>query len=608
MRNAWTKIRAWFERFRGWVIGALAFVSIAGTVFMGGGPIEPPAVMVNGTLITYPFTDDNTGEQLLIYTDKETYVELGEATVNFAVVNTSAEDQGVNLMFYFGDKSKGLSMIEVLQKDAVYSYEADVFGKKCEAFDDFNTSTGKKVSSTTCFQAKTGTKTATATKDVWNPTPTLGFNQFTDRDKKVTDAGLSLKSIGGYTAKKKNIVFIKAGDTAYFRARVYFPNRTHDKFYIEAVGQSGYGALDPWMDSNWLYRKQISVDRTRISSALTNFPIRVSLTGSNFDFSKATSTGIDVRFTDSGGTTTLSFDREYHSSTTASGEYWVLLPTVSSTATTTFYIYYGNSNASDGEAQTATWVGYDFVSHAYDGVATTTFLDATFYNATSTKRTSTGPTEASGTIYKGEDFERDSVAANNGDFAYSLGDSMGGNASMTVSFLLKQESTGNAVANLIGSGADQSGAFSAYNWVIFQNGTPVVRFTIQKAVGNVCDVSGATTLSTTTGFAYMAGTLSATQCSVYLNSFLDATTTISGSMNDSGGRLHFGGARTNSDTSYRNFADGIIDEVRMSSTSYSTAYLNADYYSNFDLLNVFGSEETDTPAVGGRRRPIMLVE
>ncbi len=103
------------------------------------------------------------------------------------------------------------------------------------------------------------------------------------------------------------------------------------------------------------YRKKITIDQTKVDENLTDFPVLVKLTSSNFDFSKARSDGHDIRFTASDGTTLLKYERERHDSVNQVAEYWVKIPSVSSTANTDFYIYYGKSDATDGADPTNVW-------------------------------------------------------------------------------------------------------------------------------------------------------------------------------------------------------------------------------------------------------------
>ena len=62
-------------------------------------------------------------------------------------------------------------------------------------------------------------------------------------------------------------------------------------------------ATSSWYNASWAYRKKIPFDNSAQAENLTNFPVLVKLSSSNFDFTKAQSAGQDIRFTDSDGTT-----------------------------------------------------------------------------------------------------------------------------------------------------------------------------------------------------------------------------------------------------------------------------------------------------------------
>ncbi|MBU4298986.1 DUF2341 domain-containing protein, partial [Patescibacteria group bacterium] len=105
--------------------------------------------------------------------------------------------------------------------------------------------------------------------------------------------------------------------------------------------QETQAAGEGWL-SGWAYRKPISVQNS--TSTLTDYQTKIQLNPSNFDYSKASSTLADIRLTDSSGTTTLSYWIE-NASTTATSTIWVKVPTLTGSATTTIYIYYGNPSA-----------------------------------------------------------------------------------------------------------------------------------------------------------------------------------------------------------------------------------------------------------------------
>jgi len=110
-----------------------------------------------------------------------------------------------------------------------------------------------------------------------------------------------------------------------------------------------------WFDTAWSYRKRITIDHDKVDNNLENFPVAVILDNTNFDFSKARPDGYDIRFTASDGTTLLKYERERHDNDNQKAEYWVKIPSVSSSANTEFYMYYGKSNAVDGVDPTNVW-------------------------------------------------------------------------------------------------------------------------------------------------------------------------------------------------------------------------------------------------------------
>lgn len=66
-----------------------------------------------------------------------------------------------------------------------------------------------------------------------------------------------------------------------------------------------------WL-TGWNYRNKLTIDHTLVDADCSDFPFKVILDGDNFDFSKALSTGNDIRFTSSDGETLLKYERELH--------------------------------------------------------------------------------------------------------------------------------------------------------------------------------------------------------------------------------------------------------------------------------------------------------
>lgn len=90
-------------------------------------------------------------------------------------------------------------------------------------------------------------------------------------------------------------------------------------------------------------------------SSLTNFPTLISETTDTDLQSNAQSTGNDILFTDSTGQTKLNHEIEKYTSGTGELEAWVNMPTLSTSADTTIYMYYGNASAASQQNATSVW-------------------------------------------------------------------------------------------------------------------------------------------------------------------------------------------------------------------------------------------------------------
>ena len=103
------------------------------------------------------------------------------------------------------------------------------------------------------------------------------------------------------------------------------------------------------------------------SSTLTNFPALIHVTNqANEVFSLADSSGRDILFTGSNGTTLLSYEIERFTNSGSSKELaaWVNIPVLPHNQDTTLYMYYGANNAPSAEDPTAVWSnGFSAVWH-----------------------------------------------------------------------------------------------------------------------------------------------------------------------------------------------------------------------------------------------------
>jgi hypothetical protein len=134
-----------------------------------------------------------------------------------------------------------------------------------------------------------------------------------------------------------------------------------------------------WWNGSWLYRRKIMLNNTASSEALVDFPIRVSLSSSNIDYTHTQDSGQDIRFVDSNDSTPLSYEIEKWDESGTS-EVWVRVPQIDAGSSDDYiWMYYGNASVADGQAATSVWdSNYAFVHHLKATAAcNVTFTDST---------------------------------------------------------------------------------------------------------------------------------------------------------------------------------------------------------------------------------------
>ena len=178
-----------------------------------------------------------------------------------------------------------------------------------------------------------------------------------------------------------------------------------------------------WYASSWDYREAITIDSTEVDSDLNDFPVYVDLSNlsANF-FNNVKSDGGDIRITESDGVTELAREVVNIDTGADTGELYFNASNISSSADTTFYIYYGNSGASEPAAASTygsenTWNSdYIAVFHMEELNA----IDSTSYNHDLTAVGDTPALTASG--YIGSAI---SITDNGGSDYLNFGDNLG---------------------------------------------------------------------------------------------------------------------------------------------------------------------------------------
>ena len=105
----------------------------------------------------------------------------------------------------------------------------------------------------------------------------------------------------------------------------------------------------------WPYRKSITIDHTKVSADLTDFPVLVSLASDTDLASDALDNGNDILFTSSDGTTKLAHEIEQFDGSTGKLVAWVKVPSLSSSSDTIIYLNYGNPSSPNQQNPTGVW-------------------------------------------------------------------------------------------------------------------------------------------------------------------------------------------------------------------------------------------------------------
>jgi YD repeat-containing protein len=144
------------------------------------------------------------------------------------------------------------------------------------------------------------------------------------------------------------------------------------------AGTYSFPASGPaWYNSSWTYRKPITISHSNVSgsSNLTNFPVLISLTSDTDLQAHAQANGNDILFTDSSGTAKLSHEIESYSNGTLVA--WVQIPTLSPSADTAIYVYYGNPAATNQQNSAAVWSSSYLAVQHFPSSTTLTAHDST---------------------------------------------------------------------------------------------------------------------------------------------------------------------------------------------------------------------------------------
>jgi archaellum component FlaF (FlaF/FlaG flagellin family) len=133
----------------------------------------------------------------------------------------------------------------------------------------------------------------------------------------------------------------------------------------------------PWWNASFSYRKRITLDATKVDSALANFPVLVNIIDTDLKSNVSQSNGNDIAFVTSEHSLQYNHEIELFNKSNGMLTAWVNLTSVSSHEDTVFYIYYGNASCESQENSESVWSStYHMVQHVEE-TGTETRKDST---------------------------------------------------------------------------------------------------------------------------------------------------------------------------------------------------------------------------------------
>ncbi len=337
--------------------------------------------------------------------------------------------------------------------------------------------------------------------------------------------------------------------------------------------------IAPWYDNSYLYKKQLTIDHTKVSGGanLSNFPVLVSLTDADLKTAgnggKVQSVhGFDIIFTDGTEITKLDHEIEKYDPATGTIAMWVRVPTLSASTDTTIYMYYDNSSiTSSQENKTGVWdTNYKAVWHLGETFGTTN-SDSTSNGATATKQSAGHPAAlSSGQIAGAQNY--------NGTSDYQSVSSSAVNITVdktvemwlnTATFAAASDSTYRKplIVNIDNT--------NVYMWLIVPGSPNCIQWMTDDSTGEhvSCWGNGGSGPSTNTWY-HLTGTYTSATHSVklYVNGALNTD-----GYTQNGVNKGTTGAKIGARVDNKSYFQGDIDELRISNTARTAGWITTDY-------------------------------
>ncbi|MBT4350010.1 DUF2341 domain-containing protein [bacterium] len=586
---------------------------------MQAAQVNVSPLIINNKSIHFSHTDDNINENLIIKTDKHTYSGLARESIYFSVTNIATKDEVVNVQAYFPAENGEVNNISHWAKDVTYQVSVPEYATQtymceggwikdshrnnnlsCSLFDELGICAQYDYSDVIrgegvgyyCASSNENRDCDFVNEELMEcvvekvQIASHKETKYREGWKEIELSDNSLEIEGGFWSKlfgnnierktipdnlrvKKSTIgnsrVIKPGETQYFKMDISFLANTSDEFYIEAIGdKDGYGLLDPWWDSSWVYSKQITIDNTKVDADLTNFPVLIDLSSDTSLATYAQENGDDIAFIASNETTQLDHEIEFFNGTTGELQAWVEVPALSSSSDTIIYMYYGNTAASNQENASGVWDSDHKIVHHLQDLTTSTTEDSTSNNNDGTKRVANEPIEASGKIDKAQSFD------GTNDYVKITNNFVGTATSLTISSWIKKESGGHTYECALHKGSANTIGSSDYWLGVDINDNLTATIGANAGVGWS---AGQTAITATYGEWYhLAAAWDGSIVRVYVNGAYNKQYNLS-SYSSLTTPTRFGSSADGTNYQFK----GGVDEMRISTSARSASWIKTSY-------------------------------
>jgi len=356
-------------------------------------------------------------------------------------------------------------------------------------------------------------------------------------------------------------------------------------------GAGAAGGAGSWYSSSWPYRKAVTFDSQRVAGDLTGFPVLVRF-AADPDLAAHAQNGNELLFTASDGTTKLSHEVELF----ASGgrlDAWVLVPSLSPTADTVIYLYYGNPSAPDQQDAPSVWDA-DFV-----GVWHLVESTGSRYDSTSRAHhvaVQSGPIGVTADAISGDataDFE--SSSAQHLSISDAQQDGLDVVGPLTLTAWIQTESQPGGWRNYLAKwagGGDETNVGNSYYVAEYASGAGHrIKFAMADASSGLTTLLGGTTLSLGRWY-YVAAVYDGSQMRVYIDGVPEgATSARSTGAQNSVTAFDIGGKSSSPTFNH----DGPMDEVRVSSIARSESWILTAFRNQNDPEGFVSLSAEQTP-------------